>query len=262
MASGADENWTARGVYATICRLYRIEPPFYENRRLSQRDFKAIEAEFVSRVGPRELHRRQRQPSKGLPPSERHLQAHTVLEKIHDYTQAHCVGMKYLAAPLAKKKQMRQDRDRWLWAGKLLFADSAKAQQRARRELRGRLRGRPTPIKWLCRELLRVLPPKSRKQMGWVEEWLGNKDRPSVLRYRAERQFLWAFLKGEARNGDPSEVPQDLVRAYPFLGLTAAQIAAGLGNPHQADGDTARYFGPRNIRGMLSRRRAARRAVE
>jgi len=92
MASGADENWTSRGVYATICRLYRIEPPFYENRRLSQRDFKAIEAEFVSRVGPRELHRRQRQPRKGLPPSERHLQAHTVLDKIHDYTQAHCVG--------------------------------------------------------------------------------------------------------------------------------------------------------------------------
>ncbi len=93
MVSGAAENWMSRGVYATICRLYRIEPPFYENRRLSQRDFKAIESEFVSRVGPRELHRRQRQPSKGLPPSERHLQAHTVFDKIHDYMQAHCVGM-------------------------------------------------------------------------------------------------------------------------------------------------------------------------
>ena len=98
MVSGADENWTSRGVYATICRLYRIEPPFYENRRLSQRDFKAIEAEFVSRVGPRELHRRQLQASKGLAPSGRHLQAHMVFDKIDDYIQARCVGMKYVAA--------------------------------------------------------------------------------------------------------------------------------------------------------------------
>jgi hypothetical protein len=55
MGSGAGENWTSPGVYPTICRLIRIEPPFYENRRLSQRAFKAIEAEFISRAGPREV---------------------------------------------------------------------------------------------------------------------------------------------------------------------------------------------------------------
>lgn len=294
MVTEADENWTSRAVYRTLCRLFRIKPPFDANRPLSPRDFAAIQAEYVSRAAPRELHRRQ--PGEPLPLSERARRAYVLSDEIHDLVQTHCVGRVYLAAPPAQQARMRQNCERSLWATRLLFADSAEGQARARRELRALLRGRPTPIKSRCRELLRVIPSKSRKQMGWVQEWLGARccpkcgssvhrardgehgfaarcpkcgwhgkaeERPSVHRYRAERQFLWAFLKGEARDADSTEVASDLARAYPFLRLTAKQIAAGLTNPHQADEDTARYFGRRSIRDALSRRRrAARRTLK
>lgn len=263
MAAESEADWTSRYVYRTLCRLFRITPPFYEPRRLSPKDFERIQAEFVGRAVRRELRARDIGEHSGEVGSARRVQALALFTEIFDWVETHCRGRVYLTAALAQQVRMREDWERRLWAGRLLFADSAEGQRRARQELRALLRGRPTPVKSLCRELLRGIPPKSRKQMGWVQEWLGDRKgrRPSVLRYRAKRQFLWAFLKGEARDGEPAEVARDLARAYPFLGLTAEQIAAGLTNPHQADEDTARYFGRRSVRDALSRRRrAARRA--
>jgi len=87
---------------------------------------------------------------------------------------------------------------------------------------------------------------------------------PAILTYRAERQFIWNFLKREkkASEGDPQAVVGDLAGAYPYLGLTAEQVAAGLTNPHQADDETAKKFGlasGRSLRAILSQRRRGHR---
>ena len=58
---------------------------------------------------------RSRQPSKARSLSERVLRAHVLFNKIHDYTKAHCAGLKYLAAPPTQKTRMWQDRERWFW---------------------------------------------------------------------------------------------------------------------------------------------------
>ena len=137
MVCRRDENWTSRGVYPTICRLFKIKSPFYENRLLSHDDFKAVEAEFVSRAIPRVLNGRQRLALVAPTPSKSQLRAHILFEKLSD--QCVVLESEYLSAPPKQQARMRQDRDRWVWAGRLLFADSAKGQQRARTQLRERL---------------------------------------------------------------------------------------------------------------------------
>lgn len=257
--SAAD--WTPRRVYRHLCRLFRIEPPFYQNREFTRAEFEASSAEFVTRALQRESARLRESPERAAPwPAE----AFRVWSELFDLVEDESRGRAYFEASPADQARMRRDHQRRIWAGRLLFADTAGRQARSRRELRRRLKGPDSQVKRLCRELLRVLPPKM-TEASLFDEWSRRADPPGLLRYRASRQSLWAFLKGEAREGGlrSPETARDLAATYPYLrhwsgkrSLTAAEIEAGIKNPHQADDDADHYFGLASTRQVLSRRRA------
>ena len=219
------EDWSPRGFYRTMQQLYRLqEAPFYENSPLTREQFYgACEhyaserfKEFVVRVRLR-------------PP--RSAGSHSQAEALR------------WPDPLPGQERFTLTPEQ-IALGRLYFASTKKGQARSRAEVRRMaMRG---PV-----ERRRALA-QARKATPQAKAWMDTRTLLlEVVTYRARRQFLWNFLRQEAladgmghayiRN-HAGEYGTPLARAYPFLGLSAAAIAQGLKNRHQADIETAKKF--------------------
>lgn len=269
--------WSPRSFYRTMRDLFRtrpgekpVSPPFYQNRPLTEEEVEVCQKKYVEYQLSEERSLRVRRPSRVPRRSDRQAQADILFSRIHEMVGTDLpVGHPTQEAAQQRAAQWSQAADQkrkgweiWKLAGRALFADTACKQSRARRALRVKLQGRPTTLTRLCREFLRVLPPRTTAEVGAWELFVGGRNDPAMLEYRAERQFLWAFLKHEAKEGDPEEVAQDLAQAYPYLKLTSQQISRGLTNSHQADDETAKKFGlasGESLRSILSQRRRGHR---
>ena len=296
------DDWSRRRFYRTMLYIFRqrsgdkpVEPPFYEKRPLTAKEFQEAQAQYVRHAFSEELTKAPgitpppmeelRLLPPGIYPDPGHsVEAGVLLHRIHrlagfDLPVGHPTRGAAQERAARWDQASAQDRKRWelfQLAGVVYFADTAEKQSRARKELRARLSGRPTPLTQLCRDLLKVLP-QAKAKIGWKEKFLTRhtKDtsRPDVLGlvyYRAERQFVWNFLRKEVRAFEETKslklVPPkrlrvlayDLCEAYPYLRLTVEEIHRGLTNLRQADEETAKRFklrSPGVVRSILSQSR-------
>lgn len=144
--------------------------------------------------------------------------------------------------------------------GRLHFAETADQQARAKQEVKALAQRGPRALRSVLKELLKGLPQRRR---GLTH----GKVISEVVRYRTERQFVWAFLRREAmaafdcsRRGLHElqlEQLEELAKAYSFFKpeLTLDQLKRGLGNSHQTDEDVAEEFGlsTKTLRSLLSK---------
>jgi len=101
----------------------------------------------------------------------------------------------------------------------------------------------------------RVKTPQTKRQLS-SRELLEH-----LVTYRAERQFVWAFLRKEfglERNGMRwlrNTDAKHLAEAHHYLHLTPHQIVEGLSYSHQDDKDAAEELeiSERSIRSLLSK---------
>lgn len=141
--------------------------------------------------------------------------------------------------------------------GKLYFAASRSRWKEAQAQVKDLATCGPIPRRKVLAAIRRVTPQVKAK---YAPDELFF----TLVRFRAERQFMWRFLRGELIGsirpkrthekvpwtfGDLLNEPQDfeseirdLLRAYSFLGLSKAQLLEGLRTDHQADRETATHF--------------------
>jgi hypothetical protein len=248
----AEEDWSRRGFYQTMLSLFRDRAkaadapdqyvPFFlrpPDKRLTQRQYEGarslyVAARFAEYI-PRGVRGRRREipwwpeplpgePPRTLTPAQRAL-------------------------------------------GRLYFADSRVAAQRARAEIARLAISGPRARRKALRQARTRIPQVNRAI-----------DRRTLLfevvPYRAARQFMWNFLREELLGAlrqksiaekerwtlqDLKTYPtqfevelRQLVRAYPFLGLSVGDVVAGLRRRRPADDDAARQFRLRSIRSILS----------
>ena len=137
---------------------------------------------------------------------------------------------------------------------RLDFAETKQTNAQARRQVRMLAQRGPIRARQMLKDAAQKIPPAKRQFSNFELLRL-------VVPYRAERQFVWAFLRKEAdvqRNVMRNlrvDVTKQLAEAYRYLRLTPQEIADGLGNSYQADKDTAEEFGisENSVRSLLSK---------
>lgn len=265
------EDWSPRRFYRTMLYVFRrrpgeqpVTPPFYEKRPLAKEEFEGAQALYVTHALSQELGHLP-SPAPSQEPTRapgRFAKAGQLLNRIHSIAGFNLPiglptqeGAEQRAVQRAQASaQQRKSWELYRLAMKARFADTAEKQSHVRRALRARLRGRPTPLTQLLRKFLQALP-QAKAEIGWQERLI-----EGLIPYRAERGFLWSFLREEVRATEgkslkhlkPEQVlghAQTLHEHYPYLmswskkyRLTVEQIQTGLLTPRQADDDAAKKF--------------------
>ena len=228
------EVWASRSVYKLLLFIFRprpgnkpVTPPFLKNRPLSEAEFRGAQEEYVL-----QRHRR-RDPLEVTPKPGR------------DFSKIF---------PFFSQSADSGDWEALKMIGKAMFASKPQQQRERDARIPGTLawastRG-PRSRRTFLAKALRALPQAKNKFSG-IEVM-------RIAAYRRGREFLCAFLVGEARALDsiPSDadIADTLAQLYPWIGLTAEQIRAVLAHPDkQPDLDTAAEFhiSPSYVRRLL-----------
>lgn len=222
-------------MYQLLLFIFRLRPgkqpatpPFLKNRPLTEAEFRGAQELYV-------LQRRRRRDRFGSSKGGRDLS---------------------MVFPFFDQSEKSGDWKAHEFIGKAMFA-SKHERQRLREQA--------------IKEKIFISGPLERREF-LAAAWRAlpqarNRSPLEVLRiaaYRRGREFLWAFLVGEARaiardQGGPAIIgaraqADTLAQYYPWLGLTADQIRAGLERPEkQPDLDTAAEFhiSPSYVRRLL-----------
>lgn len=236
------EVWARRSVYQKLLFIFRprpgnepVTPPFLIDRPLTEAEFFGAQELYVLQ------RRRRRDPfalSKPSKPGRDFSKIFPFLDQAAesgDWEAHRMIGR----AAFASKPQRERERDARI-PGTLAWSST---------------RG-PLPRRKFLAKARRKLPP-AKNRFSPLEVL-------SIATYRRGREFLWAFLLGEARalardqgrpaTADAPAQADTLVKHYPWLGLTADQIRVGLAYPEkQLDLDTAAKFhiSPSYVRRLL-----------
>lgn len=116
--------------------------------------------------------------------------------------------------------------------GQLYFAETKQQQKQARKRINALTQRGPNDV--------RRAVAKARRRIPQAKATLSGRDRFNLFLYRAQRQFLWIFLryesewdKGQLKEGKSFDrAVQALAEAYSYLDLTPATIAEGLRYSH------------------------------
>lgn len=225
----------ARDVYSRMLWIYRPRPgdvplaaPFISNRPLTQEEFSGAVEWFISLKAPR---------------PERQVKA-----RRSPYTAT-------LAAVLDKAWAVG-DLDAYKIIGTAAFGTKS-IQKTARQKLRLQSQSGTRVRRALLRQG-RIALPQARHALSPIEML-------QLGRYLRGRQFVWAFLWGEARalafrTGKKSRAEilaqsDALAGEYEYLGLSSAQIRVGFESNDPAARDTAGKFNitPSHVRPLLTK---------
>lgn len=236
------EDWSPRRFYNTMRKIFRpvrenptclVVIPFHLNRPLLSKEFRgcaehyitARRKEYLARLFSSQQGRRPQSPKSEQWPDLEGLGLSQ--EEFWNYE-----------TPLAQ----------------LYFAETKQAQAQARRQARGLAQRGPIRARQMLKNVVLKTPQAKRRFSGL--ELL------KLVEYRAERQFVWAFLRKESemqkndiKKSLRGSTTEDLARAYWYLRLRPQDIANGLRCSYQADKDTAEEFGisASAVRSLLSK---------
>lgn len=229
------EVWARRSVYQLLLFIFRLRPgnesvtpPFFKNRPLAEVEFRAAQEHYVS------ARRRRRDPCALSKKPDRDLsKVFPLLDQLAasgDWATYKMIGV----AAFALQPQQQRARE--------LLANAATRGPKSRRSF----------LKTARKAL-----PQAKNKFSPLEQL-------RLAAYRRGREFLWAFLVGEARAlarerggsaavGAPAQADA-LAQHYPWIGLTSDQIRTGLArHDKQPDLDTAAEFkiSPSYVRRLL-----------
>lgn len=230
------EIWASKSVYTLLLFIFRprpgkqpATPPFLKNRPLTEEEFREAQEQYVLQ---RRRRRDQSASSKGGRDLSKVFSFFDQAEKSGDW-KAHAFIGKAMFASKDERQRLREQAIK----EKIFISGS-----RPRRKF--------LAAAWRAM-------PQAKNIFSPQEVW-------RIAAYRRGREFLWAFLRGEARAlardhgglvavGAPAQAGT-LAQHYPYLGLTVDQIRAGLeASDKQADIDTAAEFhiSPSYVRRLL-----------
>ena len=233
---GADcelkEDWSRRRFYETMRYLFRkdrlddtdrVTIPFYKYRPLSHKELQGCIELYIQSKQSDILQR--------LTHCSTDTSAQPTLDARWPDLNKFC---------LSNKASMEAEVD----LGRLYFAQTAADQRRARTAVKKLAQHGPLPLRRALRRAIRQTPQAKRRFTS-----------KSVLlklrRTHSAWEFVRTFLRREScltpedlkNRFDVAEAARELASAYPYLHMSAEQIAEGLRNPRQADKDTARCYG-------------------
>lgn len=199
-----------------------VETPFYDFRPLTHREFKSC-AEMYMLARQREYRDRLLQPRKHTDSDSR------AKERWPDLASFDLTPQDYWNIERA--------------LGRLYFAQTGKQQRQARQEARQLAQRGPIPLRQAIAEAVLATPQTQRRFT--VHDIIFQ-----LFSYRAERQFVWRFLRHESEldrkdlkdSRAVERAAKILSEAYSYLHLKPAEIVQGLPYSHQADRDTAEEF--------------------
>lgn len=257
------EVWARKSVYQLLLFIFRprpgkqpVTPPFLKNRPLTEAEFQGAQELYV-------LQRRRRRDRFADPIVGDPVTADTTGDSVqHDELQ-HDVRERKKARDLSKVFQFFDQSAKsgdWKaheFIGKAMFASKQERQRLRKQAIKEKtfISGPLERRKFLA-AAWRALP-QAKNRFSPLEV-------TRIAAFRRGREFLWALLVGEARAlardqgsfttaGAPAQA-DTLAQHYPYLGLTADQIRAGLEHlDKQADLDTAAEFqiSPSYVRRLL-----------
>ena len=249
------EDWSRRRFYETMRYLFRgdrsddtdpVTIPFYRYRPLTHKELRGCINIYIENRKTEDLQRileRQIEDLQCLGLRPEGKSAQPALDAGWPDLNGFCLSNKaFMEAEVA--------------LGRLYFAKAVAAQRRARTDGKKLAQRGPVALRKLVGQAIRQTPQAHRRfSSGDVFLAL----RPAYF----EQQFIWTFLRRESglRSGllkDAHAVgwaAEKLASAYPYLHMSAKDIAEGLVNPRQADTDTAEEFGlsESSIRSLFSK---------
>ena len=236
------EDWSPRRYYKTMQYLYRpnrqdpdslVKIPFHLNRPLLPAEFWACAEQYCMARSNEYLTQLSSRPH-GRPLQNR---------KPGCWPDLHGLGLSPKAFWKYEIPLRRFD-----------FAESRQQQGPARCQVKKLATSGPIRVRQMLKNFVQKTPQAKRQ--------FSSRELLKLVEYRAERQFVWAFLrkesdvqKDEMRKPLRGEATKTLAAAYRYLRLKPQEIVDGLRYPSQADKDTAEEFGvsESSVRSLLSK---------